>query len=231
MTELVVFDMAGTTVEDKQNVAEALQNALSAYDCHVNIEEINLLMGYPKPVAIQNLLAQYAGPDAAHNEALVHNIHDLFVQEIIRFYNEHEDIKEKDNAASVFVQLRQMGIKVALDTGFSRAIADVIINRLGWQKDVHFDVSITSDEVERGRPFPDMIYKAMQLLNIESVAAVVKVGDTISDLQEGNAAGCTYVIGITTGAYTEKELALEKHTHLISDLKEVIAIVSGIHPN
>ena len=50
--------------------------------------------------------------------------------------------------------------KVALDTGFTRAIADVILARLGWDSTV-VDASVASDEVERGRPYPDLIYRAM----------------------------------------------------------------------
>jgi phosphoglycolate phosphatase-like HAD superfamily hydrolase len=72
-----------------------------------------------------------------------------------------------------------------------------------------------------------MIYKAMDLLEINSVSEVAKVGDTVSDLQEGNAAGCKYVIGVTSGSYTAEELSKEKHTHLVSHLSEVVDIVSG----
>lgn len=225
--QMIVFDMAGTTVEDKQNVAAALQKALSAHHYDVTIEDVNSVMGYPKPVAIQNLLAQYAGADIADDERLIGDIHDHFVDEIIGFYKNDSTIREKDNATSVFLKLRSMGIKVALDTGFSRVIADTIIDRLGWQKNVHFDISITSDEVENGRPFPDMIFKAMSELNIDSASLVAKVGDTASDLQEGNAARCRLVVGVTTGAYAAEELAKEKHTHLISNLEEIVEIVSA----
>jgi phosphoglycolate phosphatase-like HAD superfamily hydrolase len=67
----------------------------------------------------------------------------------------------------------------------------------------------------------------MSVLNIDSTSQVAKVGDTVSDLQEGNAAGCRYVIGVTGGAYSAEELGREKHTHLISKLTDVVSIVSG----
>lgn len=228
--KLVVFDMAGTTVEDNQNVAQALKNALHEFDYDVSLEDINLVMGYAKPVAIRSLLGQYAGAAVAENEDLVTAIHDRFVYEITIYYEESEGIREKEGATEVFRQLRQTGIKVALDTGFSRDIADAIFNRLGWSQGRHYDVSITSDEVANGRPYPDMIFRAMDLLQVASVEEVAKVGDTHSDLQEGNAAGCKYVIGITTGAYTEAELSKEKHTHLIKRLDEIMDIVSMSEP-
>ncbi|PZF71857.1 HAD family hydrolase [Taibaiella soli] len=224
--KLVVFDMAGTTVEDHQNVAKGLQGALSAFGYEVSLEDANLVMGYPKPVAIRGLLQQYAGDAIAADNELVAKIHERFVSEIIRHYEEGEGISEKQGAGEVFLHLRNMGIKVALDTGFSRDIADAILRRLNWEKGVHYDSSITSDEVANGRPFPDMILRAMDLLQIDSADEVAKVGDTHSDLQEGNAAGCRYVIGITTGAYSESELNKEKHTHLVKTLDEIIDIVS-----
>jgi phosphonatase-like hydrolase len=223
--KLVVFDMAGTTVEDNQNVAEALKNALMRHGYDFSIHEINLVMGYAKPVAIRMLLQTRLETSVTPDEILVASVHDNFVAEIIRFYEENEYIKAKDGALDVFQQLHEAGIKVALDTGFSREIADIIFNRLGWVSGEHYDISITSDEVANGRPYPDMILRAMELLHIESVTEVAKVGDTHSDLQEGNAAGCRYVIGITTGAYTAEELRKEQHTHLVTRLDEILDIV------
>jgi len=65
----------------------------------------------------------------------------------------------------------------------------------------------------------------MELLQIGSAKFVAKVGDTVSDLQEGKAAGCRYVIGITTGSYSRKELEKVDNTHLIDDIAQVADIV------
>jgi phosphonatase-like hydrolase len=222
---LVVFDMAGTTVEDNDNVAEVLQQSMAAFGYDVTIDEINVVMGYPKPVAIRELLQQYAGEAIAADENYVNEIHSRFADEMVRYYQQDEHIREKTGATEVFRKLRAQGIKVALDTGFSRNIANTIFDRLGWEKGEHFDYSITSDEVANGRPYPDMIFKAMELANVASAQEIAKVGDTLSDLQEGNAAGCRYVIGITTGSYSHQELEQEKHTHLAGSLQEVADIL------
>jgi phosphonatase-like hydrolase len=223
--KLVVFDMAGTTVEDNQNVTHVLMTALRMFGYDVKISDVDTVMGYPKPEAIRMLLQQYAGGEVAADKQLISDIHDRFVAEMKSFYKNNDNISAKDGAKEVFHALRQFGVKVGLDTGFSREIADVVFERLGWEEGKHFDISITSDEVANGRPYPDMIYKAMQLLGIDDINEVAKVGDTASDMQEGNAAGCKYVIGITTGSYTQEELQKEKHTHLIERLDEVLDIV------
>ena len=145
---------------------------------------------------------------------------------MISFYTNDSSVKAKENAEAIFQLLKDKKIKVGIDTGFSRDIADTIIKRLGWTKNQLIDFSVTSDEVKNGRPYPDMIFEAMKISGVKSANEVAKVGDTISDLKEGTSAGCKFVIGITTGAYTRKELAKEKHTHLINDLLEVAAIVT-----
>jgi len=224
--KLVVFDMAGTTVEDNNSVAAVLQYAMKSFGYDTSMEDVNKVMGYPKPVAIKALLEQYGENNEAADAAKVAAIHDVFVGEMMTHYQQSPVIREKEGVRDTFIKLKEQNIKIGIDTGFSRNIADAIFDRLGWKEAGLFDVSITSDEVANGRPYPDMIFKAMQLTDVADVAHVAKVGDTASDMQEGFAAGCKYVIGVTTGSYTAEELQQEPHTHLINHLYEVVDIVS-----
>jgi phosphonatase-like hydrolase len=112
-----------------------------------------------------------------------------------------------------------------VDTGFDRSIVVPLLERMGWEKNGLIDASVTSDEVAQGRPHPDMIYRAMELTGVKDVESVAKVGDTMSDLLEGTAAGCTWVIGITTGAYSHDELLKGPHTHLVQQLSEILPIL------
>ncbi len=221
--KLVVFDMAGTTVYDDNNVADTLQFALASFGVPVTIDEINIVMGYPKPTAIEKLLQMHSNRDVTAE--IVKDVHQVFLDRMISFYKTSPAIHEKEGVAETFRRLKERGIKIAIDSGFSRDIMDVIIDRMGWQTDALIDFSVASDEVENGRPYPDLIFKAMKELGIEHGDEVVKVGDTISDLQEGMAAGCCYVIGITTGAYTKDELSKSESTHLIENIIDVVDIV------
>lgn len=221
--QLVVFDMAGTTVEDKDSVQRALQTALAKADIKVSLAETVEVMGYPKPEAIRILLEQKLEDKSRITPEYIEEIHQYFVQDMVSYYEQSPEIREKKGVSDTFSLLRKNNIKVALDTGFSRPIADAIIDRLHWKNKI--DVSITSDEVENGRPYPDMIYKAMKQTGVEDVNKVAKVGDTASDMQQGMEAGCKYVIGVTTGNYTEEELKNYEHTHLIAQLPEILDIL------
>jgi phosphonatase-like hydrolase len=222
--QLVVFDMAGTTVKDKDNVHAALQKAFAMEGIPVSRDEANDVMGYPKPVAIHNLLKLrgHANPEEAYIQQIFRN----FQNEMVSYYQHAPEVQEIEGVSELFSVLHKHQIKVGIDTGFDRRIADTILKRLGWQEKGLIDVSITSDEVARGRPYPDMIFRAMELTGVADAKQVVKVGDTASDLQQGTAAGCRYVVGVTTGAFTKEALAREPHTHIISQLAELLPIIT-----
>ena len=225
-TKMVVFDMAGTTVEDNDDVHQSLINAMNSKGYKITREDANKVMGYPKPIAIDSLLKEKFQVNAdSERTALVGKIHKHFLLDMLHHYRYNPDVKAKPNVEFVFDALRKRGIKVVIDTGFSRDIADAIIDRLKWRENSLIDYSVTSDEVKNGRPYPDMILRAMAQFKITDPSQVTKVGDTPSDMMEGMNAKCGNVIGVTWGAYKREELEMEKHTHLVDDLVEILAIV------
>ncbi len=117
MIELVVFDMAGTTVYDGDAVSACFRAALAAVGVETDPAEVNLVMGLPKPEAIRRLLT-VAGRDASEEE--IATIHADFVRRMRHHYATDPAIREIPGAAEAFAQLHQAGIKVALNTGFSR---------------------------------------------------------------------------------------------------------------
>ena len=123
-------------------------------------------------------------------------------------------------ATRVFEALQKSGIKVALDTGFNRAITRVILDRLGWTESPLIDATICSDEVRQGRPHPDMIFALMARLGIDDARRVAKVGDTPADLQEGEHAGCGLVVGVTSGTHGRHELSPFHHSQLIESIAD-----------
>ncbi|UKJ08165.1 HAD family hydrolase [Solitalea lacus] len=223
--KLVVFDIAGTTLHDESNVAICLQEALAAHEVNVSIEEVNVVMGYAKPFAITELL-KLKNDSRCINVTFIDEVHADFVSRMINHYKYNDAIKEKPYATEIFSLLRQNGIKVALDTGFDRQITDVILERMNWKSSTLIDVTLCSDEVRYGRPYPYMIFKAMEATGIASTQEVAKVGDTLSDLEEGANAACRYVIGVTSGAYSADELKEGPYTHLVESLKELETIFS-----
>ncbi|ACT94310.1 HAD-IA family hydrolase [Dyadobacter fermentans] len=225
--ELVVFDMAGTTVRDRNFVGIAFQQAMRSQGYDIAIENVNPLMGYEKPLAIKMMLEVREPDKSKITESLVDSIHTHFVNGMIDFYKTTDEIAPLPNVEETFAALRAEGVKIALNTGFSRNIADVIVDRLGWADRI--DCLVASDEVPYGRPYPDMIRKIMAALGVTPAENVAKVGDTEVDINEGINAGCKYVIGVTTGAFTREQLLPYKPTHVIDDIAEVPGIILASH--
>jgi phosphonatase-like hydrolase len=224
--KMVVFDMAGTTVEDSDNVHQSFIDAMKSKGYDVTRDEVNKVMGYPKPIAIDTLLDEkFKMPAGDERTKLTDEIHNYFLNDMINFYTNDPGVKGKPNVEEIFDTLRRRGVRVVIDTGFSRPIADAIFNRLGWVEKGLIDYSVTSDEVKNGRPYPDMIYKAMEKYGMTDSKEVAKIGDTPSDLLEGMGAHCGYVIGVTWGAYRRDQLEKEKYTHLIDDLSEILTLL------
>lgn len=211
--KLIVFDIAGTTVKDDDYVAHAFRNAFVKNGYDISLDQTYPYMGIKKIVAVNAMLAKLGGQSADAG-----TIYTDFTDEMMDFYTYNASVMPLPYAEEVFQQLKEKGIRIALNTGFPRIIADVIINRLQWKDKGWVDDIISSDEVEHGRPQPFMIQELMLRASITDPLEVAKVGDTEVDVNEGRNAGCGLVVAVTTGAYTEEQLAAYDPDHIISSL-------------
>jgi phosphonatase-like hydrolase len=222
MIELVVFDMAGTTVYDGDAVNASFRATLAGWGITAEPAVVNAVMGLPKPEAIRILLEQFGRPRGVDPSAEnIHAIHATFTSRMREYYATDPGVREIPGAAEAFATLRRAGIKVALNTGFFRPIAAALLARLGWGSLAVIDADVTSDEVAHGRPHPDMIRHLMARLGIHDALRVAKVGDTKADLDEGTNAGCGLVIGVTTGSFSRQQLQAWPHTHIVESVAEV----------
>jgi phosphonatase-like hydrolase len=222
--QLVVFDMAGTTVRDKGNVAIAFMDAFNEYGMDAPIVEVKKVMGFRKKDAIRILLEKF-NPAQSGNESLINSIHDSFIHNMVTFYENDPEISALPFAEETFRLLKQRGVKIALNTGFTREITDTILKRLHWNKSENIDFVIASDEVPEGRPYPYMIQTIMQQLQVTDSASVAKVGDTEVDVEEGRNAGCGLVVSVTTGAYSRKQLEQCEPDTIIDSLDELSLLI------
>ncbi|MGE7758789.1 phosphonoacetaldehyde hydrolase [Peribacillus sp. NPDC097895] len=116
--------------------------------------------------------------------------------------------------------LRNRGLKIGSTTGYTDTMMDVVVSnalKKGYQPDFH----VTPDATHSiGRPYPYMIYRNMEELKLSASWKVVKVGDTISDMQEGVNAG-VWSVGVIVGS-SEMGLSLNEYTSLSEFDKEIV---------
>lgn len=222
---LVVFDIAGTTVRDKGSVADAFMEAAAQYGVQVPREEVNKVMGFRKKEAIRILLDKFYLEPVEVLDGLIENIHDSFTRNMVSFYEQDEELAPLPHVEETFAWLKERGIRIALNTGFTRPITNAILHRLHWDSNGVIDMVITSDEVPEGRPHPYMIGAIMKQLQVADPRQVVKVGDTEVDVAEGRNAGCGLVVSVTTGAYTRNELEQYSPDSIIDSLAELPPLI------
>ena len=216
--KLIVFDIAGTTLEDKEDaVATAFSKAMAESGFDFDSTDIKKIMGYKKREAIKMLLVNNKH---SADEALINKLHDTFIEQVNKYYKK-ADIREINGISELFRKLKARDVFVTLNTGFSRSTTDIIINRLKWLEDGLIDGSIASDEVAYGRPEPDMIRELSSRFEISDPRLIFKVGDTPSDLLEGKNAGCGKTIGVLYGTHNRSELEGYPHDYLAEDIEDL----------
>lgn len=220
--KMVVFDMAGTTVNEDNLVYKTLMNAINAAGFSYNLDQVlAVAAGKEKKEAIRSVLKTYG---ADFDETLVAGIYEKFINQLKLAY-EVEPILPQPGATDLFEKLKAKNIRTVLNTGYDRPTAEAILNRLGWVPGKDFDALITASEVSQNRPEPDMILLAMKQYEITDGSAVMKVGDSSIDIEEGQNAGCSLSIGITTGAHTREQLQNAKPNAVIDHLIQILDII------
>lgn len=214
---LVVFDLVGTTVRADDAVPRAFLAALAAEGVTLGAEALLDVRGATKRQALDRLLP--SGPDHA---AAVERAYVRFT-EALRVAYRPETVAPIEGAVAVVTGLRRAGVRVALNTGFDRALAGHLLGVLGWT--ALADVVVCGDEVAAGRPAPDLVRRAMALTGVTDAAMVANVGDTTLDLAAGAAAGARWNIGVWSGAHDRARLLTAPHTHLCASVAGVPSIL------
>lgn len=232
--QLAVFDMAGTTVQDNKEVETCFYEAAIQTGLEASPRRITDMQGIPKLIVVQTLWGEVIDPQHPDFNAKVELTYQTFRQILENHYLTHP-VLPTEGAIETLTWLRSKGVKIALTTGFYRKVANIILQRLGWDKNLDknyrgnseslIDLSLTPDETGKGRPHPDMIFMAMEILGITDSKKVINIGDTPSDLESGRAAGCLLSLGITNGTHTRAELLQYDNDGLIDSMLEFPAFV------
>ena len=198
--------------------------ALHANGFAVTDDEVRAVRGASKREAIRLLIDQRLENQRQDNIILAEQTYTAFRDRLLKVY-QTEGVRFINGTLSTFAWLRNEGIKVALNTGFDRLITDAIVENLAWQGQA-VDAIICGDDVKSGRPAPYLIH-AMERINIINVRQVMNVGDTVRDLQAGYHAGVEFNVAVLSGAQSTKQLSAEPHTHLLSSVAELPALLQA----
>ncbi len=193
--QLVVFDWAGTTIDfGCMAPVGAFVATFAAKGVAVTLAEARGPMGLHKKDHIRAML-RTESVGAKWRAAIGRDWTEADVDELYRDVTPRQVEAAAQyselipGVVSTVNELRRRGIKIAATTGYFREAADVVLaaaKRQGYEP----DFNICADDVSSGRPAPWMIFRCMESLNVYPPAAVLKVGDTVIDIEDGRNAGC-----------------------------------------
>lgn len=198
--QAVILDWAGTTVDHGCFAPVGVfQLVFERRGVPITIAQAREPMGLEKRDHIRTIAAMpavSAAWQAAHGRALNED-------DVAAMYGDTIDLQIDatrqhaqliDGTIEAIEDLRARGLKIGTTTGYSRAVMEVLLP-LAAAQGYTPDHTVTPSEVPAGRPAPWMIHANMQALDVYPPSAVVKVGDTVPDIQEGINAG-VWTIGV-----------------------------------
>lgn len=228
--DLVVLDIAGTTIEEHGAVYVALEDAVVAAGGRPGRADIDAWMGADKHQAIAHLLTAADGPDSlpCQDAELVEGVYQNFRRLLSAAYADRPPAPIK-GVPQALARLRAHGVAIALTTGFTREVTTPLLRSVGWDCGV-VDTVVTVDDVPAGRPAPYLVFRAMERLGIHQVARVLVAGDTARDLEAGTNAGAGFVVGVLTGGQDAQALGAARHTHLLPSAALLPELVLATQP-
>ncbi|MEZ7500429.1 phosphonatase-like hydrolase [Flavobacterium sp. Arc3] len=221
--ELVVFDMAGTTVDEDNVVYKTVQKVINDEGFNVSLDQVlKFGAGKEKHQAITAVLKECT---SLTDTSLVASIAFSKFKIALKSAYDTLEIKSFEGTEQLFKDLRKNHIKVVLNTGYDRKTANLLIEKLGWIVGETIDGLVTADDVVNGRPEGDMILLAMSNTGVLDAEKVMKVGDSAIDIEEGKNANCGITVGVLSGAQTREQIQKANPSYILDSITELRAIL------
>ena len=223
--QLTMFDMAGTTVNDKVDgyplMVISMMRAFAKHGIELSPDAINRHRGKEKSEAIQILLREVAELSPTDAERVSDGVYHDFLHEL---ESNLSSISEIEGTTELFEYLKSKDIYVGVGSGFPMQVVQTIVSQLGWLDKGLLDYVGSAEQVGVGRPNPKMILDAMEQLGITDGSKVVKIGDTVVDVQEGKNAG-VWTVAVLTGSQTETQLRAAVPDYILSSIRELTTLM------
>lgn len=202
--QAVILDWAGTTV-DYGSLApvRTLARVFACADVALTDSEIRQAMGLPKKDHIREILSV---PRVRNEWARVHR-HLPCETDVERLYDDFVPLQCSclleysaiiPGVVEALERFRIRGLKIGTTTGYTREMLDLLVEA-GKKAGYVPDCNLAPGDVGAGRPLPFMVYETAVRLRVYPLAAIVKIGDTPADVQEGLNAGAWSIGVAATG--------------------------------
>lgn len=254
--QAVILDWAGTVVDFGSFAPTRIfVEAFAEFDIDISLRQARGPMGMGKWDHIRTLCDQPAVAEQFYkrfgrqpSDADVTAIYERFMPLQIAKVAEHS--APIPGALEAVAKLRERGLKIGSCSGYPKAVMEKVVD-LAAAAGYRADHVVATDEVPKGRPSPAQALANVIALEIDDVAACVKVDDTEPGILEGRGAGMWTVALRFSGnclglnweqfqALSEEQLAVERERidslfvasrphYLIDTLADLPPIIEAIN--
>jgi phosphonoacetaldehyde hydrolase len=235
----LILDWAGTTVDYGSFAPTVVFVRLFAsQNVAITAEDARSGMGLMKKDHLRTILARpsvAAAWQAAHgapaSEADIDNLFHNFVPLQLAVLKDFA--QPIPGVLDTLQTLRQQGLKIGSTTGYIRSMMDVLAPEAARRGYVP-DCIVCPDEVPAGRPYPWMCYQNAMRLGVYPMQAMLKIGDSLADIEEGLSAGM-WTVGLALSGnllgLSEAEVAALPPDQLAAKRQAITAqmLESGAH--
>ena len=217
MVSGIIFDMDGVLIDSERQSNEGWLWAAEQLGVDMPMWLIDSFKGAPAELCCKFFDDYYKGA-IDYWEAK-----ELRTQHVYKI-RETEGIPVKKGVKEVFEYIRNNGLKCAVATSTRRESAEKTLHKIGvWD---YLDAVVYGDEVEHGKPEPDIFLRAAKAIGISPSEAVV-VEDSINGIKAGYAADMRVVHIPDTIAIDDD---IRKLTYMVcADLNGLIDVVESIN--
>lgn len=217
MVSGIIFDMDGVLIDSERQSNEGWLWAAGQLGVDMPIWLIDSFKGAPAELCCKFFDDYYKGV-IDYWEAK-----ELRTQHVYKI-RETEGIPVKKGVKDIFEYIRNNGLKCAVATSTRRESAEKTLHEIGvWD---YLDAVVYGDEVEHGKPEPDIFLRAAKAIGVNTSEAVV-VEDSINGIKAGYAAGMRVVHIPDTIAIDDD---IRKLTYMVcDDLNGLIDVVESIN--
>ena len=211
----VVFDLDGTLVDSRRDIAEAANHALKKSGrAPLSHAELESYVGDGAPL----LMSRAARVDLKDPQTAA------LVADFLDYYAEHA-IDHTTIMPGALAALDALG-EYALGVCTNKPRRTSLAVLAGLQLQARFKGVVAGDDLPQRKPHPSMVQEAARQLGV-AVAEVVMVGDGPQDVEAGRAAGAL-TVGVRGGIQAFERLAASQPDLMIETLAELPEALSRL---
>jgi len=192
MLKAVIFDMDGVLIDSEPIYFEVDKQVLKKCGFQANNDILNAYVGISNPEMWKDLKEKYNLP--------------LSVDELLKLQDEIKtqalkgiEIKPIDGIKDLLDTLKQNRIIMAVASSSPRCFIETMLKKTKLME--YFTVVVSSEEVKRGKPHPDIFLKTAELLKVKPQECIV-IEDSANGVKAALSAGmkCIGYVNVNSGS-------------------------------